>query len=605
MTYLDGRYWITFNGEIYNFLEIRDELKSAGFHFKSESDTEVILAAYSRWGSECVFRFNGMWAFAIYDRSERSLFLSRDRFGIKPLFYLQTAGYLAFASELKAFCQLNGFYPEVDSETGAVFLQGGAHVEGSNRTMLRDVRRLQAGHNALVQDGRMSIRRWWNTLDHLLPVPEKLSGQATEFNRLFFDSVRLRMRSDVPIGTCLSGGLDSTAVVCALARLGQTGMDSRQAAQWQRTFIATFPGAQNDERPQAEEVVRYAGVSAHFLEITEGDARSELDKILADFDDVYWGLPTACWSIYREMRRARVVVSLDGHGADELMGGYKTPDFTTFFDAPSFFASPIQNRVRLQQFWRTCSSSSLWTDKMRATATALLRNHPDFELIRSGVRALRGLDPSNPFGLLRKQICPSNDFRLIGAEDLLPGDWGPVNRLLYPMFHSTILPNILRNFDRVSMAHGIEIRMPFMDWRLVCFLFSLPDWSKIGAGETKRVAREAFRGQIPEGIRQSQSKIGFNSPIPEWLNGPLNPWASDLVHSEHCQNHDLINGPRLARFVDRTTERKGWNWQNCGTAWSYLHYLWFERNFIRLNSSSLSGNAAFPSVVPVSLAHSA
>jgi asparagine synthase (glutamine-hydrolysing) len=137
------------------------------------------------------------------------------------------------------------------------------------------------------------------------------------------------------------------------------------------------------------------------------------------------------------------------------------------------------------------------------------------------------------------------------------------------------------------MAHGIEIRMPFMDWRLICFLFSLPDSSKIANGQTKRVAREAMRGRMPERIRSSRVKIGFNSPLPEWLNGPLKPWASDLIHSEHCRNHEWINGKKLIRFFDQRNESSGWNWQNCGTAWKYLNYLWFEKNFIPMNSGAL------------------
>lgn len=547
MSSADGRYTITYNGEIYNFLELRAELERKGHVFRSASDTEVILAAYREWGPEMLPRFNGMWAFAIYDNRERSLFIARDRFGIKPFLYHLGEKRFAFASELKAFRRLDGFASALDRESAAVFLRNGFGVEGTERTMLQEVRRLPAGHYGVLRDGRLTMVRWWNTLDHLVEPPSSLAAQAERFRELLYDSIRLRMRSDVAIGTCLSGGFDSTAVVCALADIGRTRRDLRQATDWQRAFIATFPGASNDERAEAEVAANYSGVRASFLPVTDADALAGIDSVLTDFDDVYIGLPTAVWLLYRELRRAKVVVSLDGHGADELMGGYV----------------PM------------AEGSGLFHGAGTALRTALFY-HPAFELLRRAARAVRR-DPESAF-LMPHVPSPGEAFTPLGMNDRLPERWGAANHMLYQMFHSRVLPTILRNFDRMSMAHGVEVRMPFMDWRLVAYLFSLPDASKIGGGYTKRVARLGMAGKMPDGIRLSRRKVGFNSPLPEWFNGPLRPWVREIL--DGTGEHDLINMPLLRSYVSEQTAGRSWAWRNAVTVWRRLHLLWFERKFI-------------------------
>lgn len=584
MTYSHGRYVITFNGEIFNFVEIRAELESKGYAFTSSSDTEVILASYAEWGARMLHRFNGMWAFAIYDRFEKTLFIARDRFGIKPFLYLLSSQQFAFASELKAFKYLEGYSPCIDYETSQVLLEDGFNVEGTERTLLAGVRRLQAGHYGLLKNGKLTIVRWWKTLDHLVEPPSTIGEQAEYFRELFYDAVRIRMRSDVPIGSCLSGGFDSSAVVCALAEIGREHADLRQAREWQQTFIATFPGSANDERESAEEVVRFTGVRGNFFPVTDSEALNNIETVLQAFDDVYIGMPTAIWLIYRAMRRARVVVSLDGHGADELMGGYVQPDFLYFHNAPSLLRSAFEN-IQLIKDYRSLVSHFEHlriAGIFRSPLAAFLMNHPSLggrilsnrSLLKKAKKAFR-----RPF-LRSTRSKTDDDFTMVGSCDRLPDQWGFLNRRFYEMFHSTLLPTILRNFDRLSMAHGIEIRMPFMDWRLVSYIFSLPDASKIGAGFSKRVAREAMRDRMPEKIRSAKYKIGFNSPLPEWFNGPLREWMLNLVESERCQKHELIDGRRFASFVRTHTKQKSWNWQNCSNAWLTLHYLWFEGSFL-------------------------
>ncbi|MGH7757130.1 MAG: asparagine synthase (glutamine-hydrolyzing), partial [Vulcanimicrobiaceae bacterium] len=251
----DGRYWISFNGEIYNFVELRRELESVGYRFTSRTDTEVILAAYDRFGEDCQRRFNGMWAFAIWDVARRRLFLSRDRFGVKPLYYVVERDRFAFASELKAFLQLDEFEATEDSASLARVLADNFALEGTEDSLLQGVRRLPGGCAMTVSASGPAVRRWWNTLDHRVEVAADFGRQAAEFRELFFDACRLRVRSDVPAATCLSGGLDSSSVVGALSAVDRRDglrANARSAPDWRATFVADFAGTPLDETAYAD-----------------------------------------------------------------------------------------------------------------------------------------------------------------------------------------------------------------------------------------------------------------------------------------------------------------------------------------------------------------
>lgn len=542
MTSADGRHVMIYNGEVYNFLELRRELEAAGAHFRTESDTEVILAAWRAWGESMLLRFNGMWALAIFDTQTGELFLARDRFGIKPLLYAATPDSFVFASEMRALMR-SGLVPNtLDSEVARRLLLDPFGVEGSARTLFSQVQRLQAGHCMWLRTGRIQIKRWWNTAEHLPSVPVSGQDQADQFGSLFRDAVALRMRSDVPIGTCLSGGFDSSAVLCTMASLEQAGMGPRSAKAWRHAFVASFPGMSNDERPEAEAAAAWAGVTPTILEIGRNDALEDIDRILDDLDDVYISLPTAPWLIYRQLRQHKVLVSLDGHGADELMGGYRQGGQSWAFHLRNFIAGMTSGQPLFAQ----------GVDMVRAAA---LRRKGQF-FLRGG---LTDLPPILP---------------VVGDGDALPGNWGGLNRRLYRMFHGTVLPTILRNFDRLSMAHGVEVRMPFMDWRLVTYAMALPDASKSADGYSKMVARQAMAGRMPESIRMGRRKVGFNSPMPEWLNGPLAAWVEALLAQSVPSFAELVDEAELQRSVRGLGLRRGWDWESVGRIWPYLHLKW-------------------------------
>lgn len=424
-------YYITFNGEVYNFIELRNELRSKGYNFKSSTDTEVIVAAYAEWGEECLSRFNGMWAFAIFDVQSREIFLSRDRFGVKPLYYSRHSNQVAFASELKAFTMLPNAAITFNNDIVQPVWERYRYDGKSSITVAKEVHSLLAGHNARIYpNGEMEIRRWWDTRQSLTEVPTSYSQQVEKFRELFLDAVKMRLRSDVPIATCLSGGIDSTAVATAIHYLKNSSIDcgERSTESWQNSFVATFPGSFIDEERFAKEVIKATGLKPHYLPI---DAQSGLQCIVDSvwsLDEPSGGLATSVWMLYQKLRAEKVVVSLDGHGGDELLGGYG------------------------------------WYMNL-----------------------------------------PHNQL----------------NATLFSDFHQDLLPTILRNYDRCSMAHGIEVRMPLMDYRLVSYAHALPSLSKMGGGYLKRILRDATKDFMPPVIYHRQGKIGFNSPLIEWLNGDL------------------------------------------------------------------------------------
>ncbi len=495
------RYWITYNGEIYNFLELRHELKQLGHQFESETDTEVVVAAYVQWGEDCLLRFNGMWAFAIWDSVERTLFLARDRFGVKPLYYLKLANRFAFASELKAFLELDNFTVALNEEIVPQIIQNSQAYEGTtDKTIMKDVLRLPAGHCLTLNiDGNFTVKKWWETLKYIPQIPTSYEKQVEQFRELFLDAVKIRMRSDVAIGTCLSGGIDSSAVASGMAwnhRQGKNGLD-RCAKDWQQAFVATFPGTQLDERSYADEVIYHVGAKPHYWVFDNEKALSHIIDSVWAMEDIYPGLAVPVWCIYREMRQKNVFVSLDGHGGDELLGGY------------TWYLNWLMNQV---------------------------------------------------------------------------------NDNLYRDFHLTLLPSILRNYDRCSMAHGIEVRMPLMDWRLVAFAFGLPADSKIGAGYTKRVLRDAMGGIMPEKVRHRRSKIGFNSPMIEWYNSGMAEMLRKVVNHPLWLESSFWDGYQLRDYVLEKTNNFAWTQEDWSTSlhiWTRVNIVLWQLLFIERNITEI------------------
>lgn len=541
MSYADGRFWVAFNGEIYNFLELRSELEGLGCRFRTQTDTEVIAAAYAQWGDRCQARFNGMWAIALWDAARQELFLSRDRFGVKPLLYLHHGGRFAFASELKAFLALEGFECKFDGEVIRQALESPNSVEASERTILQGVWRLPAGHSMLVRrDGTAVKSRWWNTLDHIEAPPASRSDRIERFLELFEEACRIRMRSDVPIGTALSGGLDSSSVICTMARLRAAGSaGERTAADWQRAFVATYPGTVQDEAEHAMEVIRHCGATPVLREVSADDVLRHLDEVLFQMEESFEPA-VGPWLIYREFRRHGVVVSLDGHGGDELLGGYH--HHPAFAEVSALFPRPSLSRfLDARRAHRNMLGPGRARERWgldRRTLVAAAQSYPP-------VRAAAGMLGS----FAHARVGTDGPSAPASSDELKHMD--PLTRRLYREFHHTTLPTILRNFDRCSMAHGIEVRAPLLDWRLVCYGFSLPATEKVGGGYTKRILRDAMRGVIPESIRTRTAKLGFSSPTEEWLGRGLSSILLDTARSRAFLEAPFWSGRTIAQELEK------------------------------------------------------
>lgn len=552
----EGRYWITFNGEIYNFLEVRAELATRGHRFRTESDTEVILAAYREWGDQCLDRFNGMWAFAIWDRVERSLFLARDRFGKKPLFYAELPnGDFAFASEMKALLPL---LPDAQPDRRMIrgmTLRSSFAYEATDRCLIRGIRRFLAGHCGRLQQGRLGTRRWWNTLDHLPDVPSSYDEQVEMMRGLLFDACRLRMRSDVTIGTALSGGLDSSSVLSALAHINRTRAgEARLSNDWQHAFVASFPGTPLDEARYAQRVAEHAGIQAEILPIDPARHIDELQRMLYLYEDITVTSPIPFMALYRRIKQAGVTVTLDGHAADELFGGYSTDWAYALMDAGTDIS------------------------QVRQVLDVYEQGLPD--------DPTQFRRPANRFSSYAKRLGSVLAKHAMGMHENLGREYTDhprwkeldhLGRALFWQTHSFVLPTILRSYDRYGMAASIEIRMPFLDWRIATFAFALPWHAKIRRGFSKAIIRDAIAPYMPHDIAYRRTKIGFNSPIVDWMRGPLRGFFLDTLSSQDFRQCGLVDAQKASKLVHHVINEPKATFKSGEQAWwSVLPYLWSQ-----------------------------
>lgn len=551
MSYADGRYHITFNGEIYNFLEIQAELETKGYRFRSQSDTEVVLAAFDAWGEKCLNRFNGMWAFAIWDAREKALFLSRDRFGKKPLFYTNLPGKkFAFASEMKAFFPLLGEVrpnKALVMDTRRIFT-----YESTAECVIEGVKRFPAGHCGWLKEGKLTLSRWWNTLDHLVPAPLHYEEQVEQFRELFLDACRLRMRSDVPLGTALSGGLDSSATISAMAHIARHGKTLRMGESWQHAFVASFPGTPLDETKYAQMVTDHLGIEATVIDIDPLQMIADLDRSLYLFEDLYITSPIPFMLTYGAVKAHGTSVTLDGHGADELFAGYNFDYLVALRDAG-------WNLKQAYEIVGTHFDGLPENSAQFAQMPTKSRFIAEFHARRWAKKVLR-----------RGSQQVSRDAQHPAWHGL-----DHLNRQLYISTHETILPTLLRNYDRYSMANGVEIRMPFMDHRIVTLAFSLPWTAKVRGGFSKTIVRDAMAPYMPREVTYRKTKIGFNSPIVDWMKGPLKPYFLDTISSQSFKASGLIDPQQVERAVRYVIDDPDAKFSDGERAWTMLTpYLW-------------------------------
>lgn len=534
MYYADNRFCITYNGEIFNFLSIREELKSFGYQFKSDSDTEVILAAYMQWGPLCLKKFNGMWAMAIWDDLNKELFLARDRFGIKPLYYFHEEGKrFIFASETRAFKFLKSYSRRLNQQLLNLNLADPYAIEGLGYTIFDNILQLLPGHFMIVKRHEKVVqRRWWDINDCKAEVPKTFEEQAEKFYELFRDACRLRLISDVPVGTALSGGLDSTAVYSTVYDIIKNESLGRVNKDAQRAFTATFKGLPHDEKEYAALAAAYTGGPITFLETDTQNLASKVEKETELCDFVNNAPISSIASVYEGMRKNGIIVSMDGHGVDEMLYGYRDMIYSLYNNAlwnGTYDSAKSYESVLVELY------HPMQRDEIKARFKKQLYEKSEresslkFKLKRAVKKGDRNLE------YLPVELPPLSDK---------PYDFSSKQvdeRMVYNEFFQHTLPALLRNFDRAGMINSVEIRMPFMDWRLVSYIYSLPLSSKIGNGFTKRIVREAMKGKMEESLRTRTYKVGIGSPVEYWLNGSLKEWAMDTLDDKFLRSEAEIS----------------------------------------------------------------
>jgi asparagine synthase (glutamine-hydrolysing) len=486
---LGDRFWITYNGEIYNYLEIRSELQKLGAEFQTGTDTEVILHAYAQWGIGCLGRFNGMWSFAIYDMQRQEIFMARDRFGVKPLYYSNDAERFAFGSEIK---QLLALQSKVRANQKIVIEALLTYVDGhTDATYFADVKTLPQSHYLIydLKTHSQSLQRYYQ-LETSAAFREMSLDVATEaFGELFRDAVRLRLRSDVQVGTCLSGGLDSSATSAVAARLYQVDAP--------RAFIgvhAKSTEARSDESGHAARVARHANLDLVVVEPSVQDFIKTIDEVVYTQEEPF-GSPSMFmgWHVFREALARGCKVMLNGQGGDEVLLGYER-----------YYAAILKQRSGLE-FLRELRRQA--HNSASSPLTAFMHY---LYFTRAGMRIGRLKKRS----LLTGDAIASYDFAAIKAS---ADSFRDMTTLQKHEITTLQLPHLLRYEDRNSMRHSIETRLPFLDYRLVEAAVSMPTNYKIRDGWTKFILRKAVQNELPADIVWRKNKLGFEAPERTWL----------------------------------------------------------------------------------------
>ena len=559
----NGRLAIVYNGEVYNFAELRAELMRQGCRFRGHSDTEVILEACALWGIErTVPRLIGMFAFALWDRGERRLTLVRDRLGIKPLYWADLGGTILFGSELKALCAYPGFDGEVDRDSLAAFMRFG--YVPAPRSIYRAVRKLEPG--CLLQvtsEGEAAVSRYWDVravardgVEKPLSLDDREA--ADELEAILGEAVAGRLISDVPLGAFLSGGIDSSTTV-ALMRAKASGPV--------KTFTIGFDSRQYDEAGYAKAVARHLGTDHTELTVTETDARAVIPDLPRLYDEPFADSSQIPTFLISRLARQSVTVGLSGDGGDELFGGYNR----------HFLAARIEKRMLgVPDGLRRAAASALgaipagaW-DLAGNLATAVAPGRLRVRQIGDKVQKLAGiLDAENPEQVYWRLAGLWNEAQPVlgcSMETKNPAcdgrpwpDFGSFAEQMMLRDAETYLPeDILTKVDRASMGVSLEARVPFLDHRVVEFAWRLPLHMKIRDGIGKWILRQVLARHVPPALTE-RPKMGFGVPIDRWLRGELRDWAEDLLDENRLRQDGFLDPAPIRRtWAEHLSGKRNW-----------------------------------------------
>jgi len=517
---------IVYNGEVYNFAEIRTQLEALGFAFKSSCDTEVILAAYDQWGKDCISRFNGMFALAVYDPKRRRMLLARDRIGIKPLYYYCRDSTLAFSSELTALLKMGVTPVNIVPESLADFF-GYGYFPGSS-TPLADHHKLRPGHlmEFELDSGKLSIERYWNPNEFFADTeldedPDDLTDRLED---LLTDSIEKRMISDVPLGAFLSGGIDSSLVVSLMNKIAPGRV---------KTFSIGFSVPEKDEAPFAKKIADHLGTEHHELYVTPKNLEDLIPEVAAMHDEPFADRSCVPTAILSKMTREHVTVALSGDGGDELFFGYpiyrRAERFMKFRKLPSFVRAGVRSLLSIAPTARL----RRWSKLLQCS------NIGEFFARQSSYRAA-DLVPHRPGGLewdiMARQV----------QDAFADGEW---RRVPPAIDVSSYLPDdLLVKIDRASMAVALEARVPLLDHRFVELAARVPHEMKFRNNTTKLPLRTILARYVPRDLWE-RPKMGFGIPLGKWFRKELKSWMMDELTGNFDWTLGVINRDRAERFI--------------------------------------------------------
>jgi asparagine synthase (glutamine-hydrolysing) len=548
MSYDEDRLHIVYNGEIYNYREVREDLIKRGYEFKTDSDTEVILAAYHCWGKKCCEHFMGMWAFAICDSVKGALFLSRDRFGIKPLYYNSSSSYFVFASEIKAFFQDSNFSRKINNDNLGQYVLNGK-ISESGETLYEEVRELLPGHNLEVDLNTLHCKheKYYDLHEKVqsIELPDNVN-YLEEYESRFKDAIAMHMRADVKVGSCLSGGLDSSAIVRFASEIaGGNGLS---------VFTAAYYDHKIDESGYARKVCdQLKNVKSHLTWPAAEGYWNDLDKLIWHQD-----LPIAStsmfaqWEVMKLAHQHQLKVLLDGQGADETLGGYSI--FAGIHMLGLFRKFQIGKALKEAKYLKTNRSINIWKETGRAAFQFLPQflQEPVQQRERLGSKFLK----DNFLVEIRK------DRRVASG------------RTYYEMSLQSVkygMQDLLRYEDRNSMAFSIESRVPFLDHRLVEFTLALPESEKIAEGWTKLILRKTIDKKLPQEVVWRKDKKGFVTPQRKWME-ELKPQLTEFLHTARIPS--IVNKDAVVTALNRSEL----NAAEVSEFWKMISLIkWFEK----------------------------
>ena len=553
-----GRYAIIFNGEIYNYKELRTELKNLGEKFSSDSDTEVLLSAWEKWGADSLRRFEGMFAFVVFDREENKLTCVRDAFGIKPFFYEKNADDFVFASEISSLLALKKGKAKVNWQRSYDYLVHGDY-DSTVETFIDGVYHLPAGHYIEV-DLKTRTKalpvKWWN------PDFSKRSSlsfsQATEAIReQFLKNIRLHLRSDVPLGAALSGGIDSSSVVCAMRHV-EPDVEINSFS-----YIASDP--RMSEEVYVDRINKYANAKEHKIQASAADLAADLDPMIRAQGEPFGS--TSIYAQYRVFELAKkngITVTLDGQGADEIFAGYN--------GYPGFRLKSLLEQNEFNEARKFAANWSQWPARSYKEAWM----HLGKIVLPAGTygyaRKILGRDPKPSW--LKNSLLEDAGVRLTETRRPLNDDYAKIRvieELEYNLTRKGI-PALLRHGDRNSMRFSIESRVPFLTLEMAELALSLPEEYLISnGGETKHVFRAAMRGIVPDDVLDRKDKVGFATPEQQWLL-EIADTAREWIKG--CEQIDFIDRDELLKHFDAVMNKQiPFSWQ----VWRWINYVrWFQ-----------------------------